>query len=137
MGFLQSTYVKHKVMADTKIVTYDIPNHRRGETFDGVLFQSLTVNGNLIDLNGYIIEADFRQNKNGIKQQRWSNNGVNPKIEVLLPTSDGNFRFKDNFVVDLPPAKYFYDIRFIAPTNKVEYYVQGTFQVEENVTREG
>jgi hypothetical protein len=124
-------------MAGVKTQYYVILNTRRGETFDGVLFQSLTVNGVVLNLNGYLIEADFRKTKSGTLQQRWTTALPAPRITILQPPTDGSFKFNDDFKVDLPPATYFYDIRFTAPTGRVEYYVEGTLTVEENVTREG
>ena len=122
-------------MADVKIKYHDIPNHRMGETFNGVSFLNLTVDGVPIDLNGYTIEADFRLTKNGALQQRWSTVGSSPKIEILQPTTNGCFNFKNDFIVDLDAGKYYYDIRFVSPDGRVEYYVEGTFTVDQNVTR--
>lgn len=118
-------------MADLSIVYYVIPPSRYGETFDGVLFDNICVNGSPIDLNNAVVDIDFRLQKKGSRSRRLST--TTNEVEIIAPNS---IAIKDDFILGINPATYFYDVRVTYPTAIVEYYVEGIHTVDESTTRD-
>jgi len=118
-------------MADLKIYKYDIPYSKYGETFDGVLFQDICVNGVPINLNNAVVDIDFRKQKTGSRSQRLST--LTGEVAMVQPNA---ILIKNDFILSLLPASYFYDVRVTYPDGTIAFYIEGTHLVSESVTRD-
>lgn len=103
-----------------------------GDSFDQVDFE-LIINNAPVDLTGCIIKVDFKKNaKSSTADKTIRNSGSNPVI-VITDGPAGKFRWKE-FVLDVPAAKYFYDVEFKFPSGRIRSYIYGYVDASEDVT---
>jgi hypothetical protein len=106
--------------------TYNFPNHIKGDTFRGVIFEVL-VNGVAVDLTAYTIKMHLRPNAASATLSL----NLTSSIEKHDPT---NGKFRINAVkIDIAPRTYYYDIEFTEGTT-VRTWVSGTWTVVQDVT---
>jgi hypothetical protein len=108
--------------------TYMIPTHRKGDTFKGVIFAVL-VNDVALDLTNAYIRMDMRltPKKESVKRLTSETNGG---ITIL---DDGKFQINKQ-IVDVPAAKYVYDIEITLASGDVDTYIAGTWTIVQDVT---
>jgi hypothetical protein len=109
-------------------MNYNFKKHKKGDTFDGVLF-TMNINDQPLDLTGYAIKMQLRVDSAGpIVKDFEIGNGLTI-IDALL----GNFRF-DEQIIDIPKGTYLYNIQFISPSNKVKTYIEGQWVITQDIT---
>lgn len=111
------------------IGTYNFPNHKKGDTFNGIQF---TVNVNALpsDLTGCEIRMQLR-NKNCVSVFEFST--INGRITI---TDAVNGVFQINaLIIDVPVDTYNYDIQITYPPNTVKTYIEGTWKIVKEYTR--
>lgn len=113
------------------MATYTIPTTKRGDTFDGVLFE-ITVNGTKLDLTGATIKMDMRLNSTGILAKEFTSGAG---ITISSPLTDGKFTL-DEQVIDIDAGTYVYDIEitWVGPPVVVKTYISGTWLITQDVT---
>lgn len=116
---------------DTSIVTYDFPKHRRGNTYDGTVF-TVTLNGVARDLTGASIKMSLKTGKD-VTASVLDLTTANGKITIDSPNTLGKFRVPPQ-IITVPPAIYFYDIQITFSDLTVKTYVEGRWQIIQNVT---
>lgn len=112
-------------MADT----YDFPEHTKGDTFSGVLFE-VRLNDEVTDLTGYTIRMHLRKKVN------------DPSPTLIYSTTDdsidmanaavGKFLLKQK-IVDVPAAQYVYDIEF-SKGGVIKTWIKGRWKIVPDVT---
>lgn len=109
-------------------MTYDIPPHRRGDTWDGINSISININGVPIVLSGAAIKMEFRQ-------------GLDTPVAMTFSTTDNTIQILNANTIRIPPrkievpfAKYFYDLQVTYPTGVVKTYMSGSWPIVPDIT---
>lgn len=115
---------------------YKIPDHLKGDTFDGVIF---TVSVNSVPLN--LTDASFKMTL--VKQAPQKD--IKVKTPVLTLTSPsgglslvngplGKFQINKQ-IINIPPDVYAYDIQITLADGTVKTYVKGTWKILQDITK--
>ena len=111
-------------------MTYDIPSHRRGDTWDGINSITINVNGVPINLTNATVKMEFRQN-------------LDTPVALTLSTTDGSLIVTNAVggVISIPPKKieipfkkYLYDLQVTYSTGVVKTYMSGTWEIIADIT---
>lgn len=113
---------------------YNIPKHRRGDTWKGIESIGITINGIPIDLSFAQIDIEFRKEYDSPPVLKLST--LNNTISVLPSLS----AFKiPPLVIYMPPATYKYDIQITSnvntPLSSINTYIEGTWEIYFDITR--
>lgn len=113
------------------IGTYNIANHIKGDTFDGVQFTLQNTSDSLpIDLTGCLLKIQFRyRNKIG-KVQKELNIGTGI---TLVDAVNGIFKI-DPFIIDWNPDTYYYDVETTFTNGVVKTYIEGMVTIIQDTT---
>jgi hypothetical protein len=112
-------------------MTYDIPDHRQGDTWDGINSICIQVNGIPANLTGASIKADFRRSIDSPVVLSFSS--TNGSI-IVTDASGGIIQFPPR-LIKIPPGKYFYDLQVTYPTGVVKTYFSGTWIIISDFTK--
>jgi len=111
-------------------MTYDIPDHRRGDTWDGISSICIQVNGAPANLTGAVIKADFRRS-------------IDAPVALTLSTANGGIIITNAVggiiqfppkLIEIPFAKYLYDLQVTYPNGVVKTYFSGTWTITPDLT---
>lgn len=111
-------------------MTYNIHSHRRGDTWDGINSIIINVNGIPINLTNATIKMDFRQD-------------LDAPVALTLSTTDNSIMITNAMEgtitippqkIEIPFAKYLYDLQVTYSTGVVKTYLSGTWQIEADIT---
>jgi hypothetical protein len=111
-------------------MTYDIPDQRRGDTWDGINSICIQVNGVPANLTGALIKADFRRSIDAPVALTLST--ANGGIIITNPTG-GIIQFPPK-LIEIPFAKYLYDLQVTYPNGVVKTYFSGTWTITPDLT---
>lgn len=109
-------------------MTYDIPPHHRGDTWDGINSISISVNGVPVVLSGAEVKMEFRQNIDTPVAMTFST--ANSGIVILNANTIRVMPRK----IEVPFAKYYYDLQVTYPTGVVKTYMSGTWPIVADIT---
>lgn len=104
---------------------YNIPNHYKGDTFDGIKF-TIMVNDQPLNLTGAAIRASFKMMNNEYFMNL--NNGI-----TILSALQGSAQI-DPQVISWPAGIYRYDIE-ITISGRIKTYLKGEFSIIDDVTK--
>ena len=112
--------------------TYNISDHRRGDTFNGLIF-AITVNGSAANLAGALIRMDLRYN--GVLYRRFTTAtpGTDEGTITITDATGGKFRLNEQ-IIDVPGVLYDYDAQITFSDGRVKTYFGGSWQIDEDVT---
>lgn len=112
-------------------MTYNIPRHRRGDTWDGINTIGIKVNGVPVNLSAAEVSIEFREDYDSPVALRLST--TNSTISVLPDLS--SIRILP-VLIDIPPATYLYDLQatYTTPPTAVKTYLEGTWEIYFDVT---
>jgi hypothetical protein len=109
-------------------MTYTIPPHHRGDTWDGINSITISVNGVPIILTGTSIKMEFRQ-------------GPDYPVVLTFSTSDNTLQIIGTSSIRVMPRKieipfgtYYYDLQVTYPDGKVKTYMSGSWKIVPDVT---
>lgn len=109
-------------------MTYNIPPHRRGDTWDGINSISISVNGVPIVLSGASVKMEFRQD-------------IDSPVVMTFSTEDGGINILNANTIRLMPRKievpfatYQYDLQVTYPTGVVKTYMAGIWPIVADIT---
>jgi len=109
-------------------MTYDIPPHRRGDTWDGINSISININGVPIVLSGAEVKMEFRQS-------------LDSPVAITFSSTDGTIEILNANTVRIPPRKievpfstYYYDLQVTYPTGVVKTYMAGSWKIGPDIT---
>lgn len=115
--------------------TYNIPKHRRGDTWKGINAIGIKINGTPINLADSQIDMEFREDYDAPVALKLS---TTTSTISVLPSLTA-FRVLP-LTIDIPPATYKYDTQVI--TNKssqtlsaVNTYMDGTWEIYFDITK--
>lgn len=110
---------------------YNIPEHLRGDTFDGKVF-AIQKNGLALDLTDAEIKMDVR--RQGILHLRLKNDpGAGEGSITITDAVGGKFRI-DPQIIDIPGTTYIYEIEILFPNDVNKTYVGGSWPIREDIT---
>ena len=114
--------------------TYNIDTHKRGDTFNGLVF-AITVNGSPANLTGALIKMDLRYN--GVLWRRFTTAtpGTDEGTITITDAAAGKFRL-DEQIIDIPGVLYDYDAQITFSDDRVKTYFGGNWQIDEDVTND-
>lgn len=109
---------------------YKIPDHLRGDTFDGTVF-TVTVNGIPLDLTGASIKMSLVTDLKTFE----------PVLTLSTPSSGmsivsataGKFQINKQ-VISLAPNNYYFDIQITLADGTVKTYIKGTWKILQDIT---
>jgi hypothetical protein len=109
--------------------TYNFPDHMRGDTYDGLIFEVIAY-GSPKNLTNTAIKIDFRQgSKTGpIGKSLTVGDGIT-KTDAL----SGKFKI-DEFKVLMAPGIYYYDVQF-TDGDVVKTYQEGQWKILQDATK--
>lgn len=113
------------------IQKYNIPEHYKGDTFDGVQFTIINNDDSLpIDLTDVEIDIKFRKGREvgTVIKSLSVDNGIT-KVDSI----NGIFKI-DSFVLDWNVDTYYYDIQFTYSNGVIKTYIKGTVRIIQDVT---
>jgi hypothetical protein len=111
--------------------TYNIPKHRRGDTWNGINKIAITIDGTPIDLSGCIVVMELREDYDAPVAFTLSTTNstilINPELSSLTVPP---------VMVDIPPMKYRYDLQVTNPIiNNVTTYMEGDWEIYFDITK--
>ena len=109
-------------------MTYDIPPHRRGDTWDGINSISININGVPIVLSGAQVKMEFRQSLDSPVAMTFST--ATSSIQIL---NANTIRILPR-IIEVPFAKYYYDLQVNYPSGTVKTYMAGSWEIEPDIT---
>lgn len=113
---------------------YNLPNQYNGDTFEILTLKFFTTSaesGNEINLSTATPKMTIRKNaKDGTLAETLT---IGSGLEWVTDGSDGQVRTTE-FLIDWGAGNYFYDFQVTYTATNVQTYLQGNFQVIEDVT---
>jgi hypothetical protein len=111
-------------------MTYTIPTHRRGDTWDGINSIAINVNGAPINLSGASIKMEFRENIDYpvVLTLSTQNSGIQ-----ILNAATGTIRLPSHNV-EIPCGHYMYDLQVTYSTGVVKTYITGSWEIVADIT---
>lgn len=110
-------------------MTYNIPKHRRGDTWDGINKIGITINGAPVNLTGAKVTMQFREDYDAPTALTLSTE--TSTITILPDLSSVRVL---PVIVDIQPATYKYDLQVTYPNSEVKTYLEGTWQIYFDIT---
>lgn len=111
-------------------MTYTIPPHRRGDTWDGINKIGITVNGTPINLSGSMVIMEFKEDYDAPSALTLST--VTSTIEILPDLSSVKIL---PIIVNIQPGTYRYDLQVTYPDTKtIKTYLEGTWEIYFDIT---
>jgi hypothetical protein len=112
------------------MLTYNIPGHRRGDTWDGIPSIGIRINGIPAVLSGSLISMDFKEDYDSPVVLTLST--ANSSILIQSSLSSINIPAR---IIDLPAATYKYELQVIYHDSVVKTYMGGTWAILPDITK--
>lgn len=106
--------------------------HIKGDTFDEVAFQ-LNINDAAVNLTGATIRMQLRKNYSDTAAALSLTSVASAGITITNAAA-GQFKINTQ-IIDIPVYNYVYDIQITLSSGVVKTYVQGGFNITNEVTR--
>ena len=106
--------------------------HIKGDTFDEVAFQ-LKINNTVVNLTGANIKMQLRKCYSDTTPALSLTSVSSAGITITSPTT-GEFKINTQ-IIDIEVYNYVYDIQITLASGVVKTYVQGGFNITNEVTR--
>ena len=106
--------------------------HIKGDTFDEVDFQ-LKINDTAVNLTGATIKMQLRKNYSDTSAAL-SLTSVSSAGITITDAETGQFKINSQ-IIDIEVYNYVYDIQITLASGVVKTYVQGGFNITNEVTR--
>lgn len=114
----------------TDVAIYNIPKHRRGDTWDGIPSIGIKENGIPVNLSGAFISMEFREDYDSPVAFSFSTAASTILIQESLSSINIPAR-----IIDVPPSTYLYDLQVVYPTTRTKTYLQGSWEIYFDVTK--
>lgn len=109
--------------------TYNFKPHVKGDTFKGCRF-TLKVNDIPLDLTNCQIRMHLRTNP--LHSNKYELSTSNNKI-TIIDAANGIFEIPQQ-IIDIPAGNYYYDIEILFPNGNVKTYINGHFEIIQDIT---
>jgi len=110
---------------------YNIPAHKSGDTWKGISGITIYRNGSALNLTDAKVEMQVRFQIDAPAVLEFSTD--NDTIQVFAPIS-GIIVIPEQ-VVDVPPAKYQYDLKVTLPSGEVKTFLEGKWEITSHITK--
>lgn len=110
--------------------TYNIPKHRRGDTWKGINAIGIRINGVPVNLSGARVDMEFREDYDA--PVAFSLSTTTSTISILPSLSAFTI---PPILVDIPPATYKYDTQITFANGTVDTYMDGTWEIYFDITK--
>lgn len=110
---------------------YNIADHYKGDTFDGVQFTIINSTDSLpINITGCLIKIQFKKNSNNgsIIKEITEISGI-----TIIDAINGVFKINP-FLIDWDEGRYLYDVQITFPDLSVRTYIKGTILIIQDTT---
>jgi hypothetical protein len=109
---------------------YNIPSHRRGDTWDGINSITINVNGVPINLTNADVKMEFRQSLDSpvVLTLSTADNSI-----IIVNALNGNIQIPSK-KIEVPFGKYFYDLQVTYPNGIVKTYMEGSWEIVADIT---
>jgi len=112
------------------MLTYTIPKHRRGDTWDGISSIGIKVNNVPANLSGSLVTMELREDYDTPVVLTFSTTTSTIRIQNSLSSINIPAR-----IINIPPATYKYDLQVIYPDSTTKTYMEGTWEIYFDVTK--
>lgn len=114
-------------------MTYTIPTHISGDTWDGINSISFSKNNSAINLSNAYLEMGVKYTiaSPPVLTLTTSNSG----ITIMSPASAGVISIPKS-IVDIPPGDYKWYLKFVLPTGETKTYLMGSWRIAANIPLE-
>lgn len=109
-------------------MTYNIPSHRRGDTWDGINSIAISVNSVPVVLSGSKITMEFRQD-------------IDSPVVMTFSTETSTIQILNANTIRIPARKievpfgtYQYDLQVTYSTGVVKTYMSGIWEIVPDIT---
>jgi hypothetical protein len=111
--------------------TYNIPRHRRGDTWQGFNKIAITIDGAPINLSGCSIKIEFRED-------------YDAPVALTLSTETSTIVIQSGLssisvpplIIDIPPGTYNYDLQITNNiVNTINTYMEGKWEIYYDITK--
>jgi hypothetical protein len=114
------------------MITYNLPDHIAGDTWDGIPSVTVQLNGSARNLTNALIKMQVRLAIDSPVVLELST--TNSLITILQPPLSGTFSVPPQ-IIDIPTGKYIYDIKITFNTGEVKTELGGSWFIAPHVTR--
>jgi len=107
-----------------------IANHKRGDTWKGMIMTCRDNNLLPVNLTGYTVISSFKDGPSGslMFEFKTSNN------TILIPVgTDGKIHFIKR-KMDVPAGRYVFDVELTSPTGDVETIVESYWEITQDIS---
>lgn len=112
-------------------MVYNIPAHKSGDTWKGISGITIYRNGSALNLTNADVKMQVRFQIDAPVVVEFSTQ--NNTIQVFSPLS-GIIVIPEQ-VIDIPPAKYQYDLKVTLPSGEVKTFLEGVWEITSHITR--
>lgn len=113
------------------MLTYNIPSHLRGDTWDGINSIIITSNNIPLNLTGATVKMEFREDVDAPVVLELST--TNGKITISTPLS-GTISIPET-IIDIPFGKYMYDLQVTLASGYNKTYMKGSWEIIADTTK--
>lgn len=110
-------------------MTYNIPKHRRGDTWDGINKIGITINGIPAVLSGARVAMQLREDYDAPAVLSLT---TDTSAIIILPDLSSVKILPT--IIDIQPATYKYDLQVTYPNLTVKTYLEGTWEIYFDIT---
>jgi len=109
---------------------YDIPKHRRGDTWPGINSITIATNGVPVNLTNATIKIDFRRD-------------IDTPVALTLSTTNGDIVITQPLqgtfsilpkLIEIPFGTYMYDLQVTFANGVVTTYMEGSWEILADIT---
>jgi hypothetical protein len=108
---------------------YNIPSHRRGDTWGGINSITFTVNGSALPLTGAAVKMEFREDIDAPPILTLSTE----TSSIVIGQAPGVLQIPPK-LINIPFGKYQYDLQITFANGVVKTYMSGTWEIVPDIT---
>lgn len=114
-------------------MTYNIPTHISGDTWDGIPFISFSKNYSAINLSGAYIEMGVKYTiaSPPVLTLTTANSG----ITITAPASAGIISIP-HALIEIPPGNYKWYLKLVLSSGETKTYLMGSWIITSNIPKE-
>lgn len=109
-------------------MTYDIPAHITGDTWDGIPTLNLSENNSAVNLTNASISMFVKSVFNLASPNVLSLTTQNSGISISSPASSGNISIPES-VIDIPVGNYSWGLTATLSSGKIKTYYMGNWKI--------
>ena len=111
------------------MLTYNIPRHLRGDTWDGINAIGIKVNNIPVVLSGTLITMELREDYDTPVVLTFST----ATSTILVQESLSSISIPPR-LIDIPTATYKYDLQVVYPNTTTKTYMGGSWEIYFDIT---